>query len=415
MKSSIFTSNNNNNNNNNTPPPTGPRHKRLNSNTNGHSNSHNNTTTTTTRRLQSSSPYINNSKPNTPNLNSTTTKTLESPALTTSHQQQQQLHAHSKRHNPKQTSNNGNTTTWNLDNIISQYNSIGKLPPLLSPTLPDSFGDISVELDNDDIPIIGTNEIIPDDNDNDNTKKLSAPKPTYPMQSKRMINDVNSDMNSSDDDDDDDVPIRRLKHRRFSNDDKSLTKPKQKEDRKVDEMPLSMLSPTLPLMFRNLDHDYSTMKKVNALPSLSTTSTNNGHSAPINNSSKSTSTSTNGSAPSFFNIQTKVGTFKWIDKSNDPNKPKFILRMTVNNKMKYKKYFNKITSPLQLTGFKISSSKDYINDEGSNDGDEEEGNEGEEEEEEEDDDDEGVLDDEDDDDGDDEIKKLISKPNKSRK
>ena len=36
------------------------------------------------------------------------------------------------------------------------------------------------------------------------------------MQSKRMINDVNSDMNSSDDDDDDDVPIRRLKHRRFS-------------------------------------------------------------------------------------------------------------------------------------------------------------------------------------------------------
>ena len=414
MKSSIFTSNNNNNNNNNTPPPTGPRHKRLNSNTNGHSNSHNNTTTTTTRRLQSSSPYINNSKPNTPNLNSTTTKTLESPALTTSHQQQQQLHAHSKRHNPKQTSNNGNTTTWNLDNIISQYNSIGKLPPLLSPTLPDSFGDISVELDNDDIPIIGTNEIIPDDNDNDNTKKLSAPKPTYPMQSKRMINDVNSDMNSSDDDDDDDVPIRRLKHRRFSNDDKSLTKPKQKEDRKVDEMPLSMLSPTLPLMFRNLDHDYSTMKKVNALPSLSTTSTNNGHSAPINNSSKSTSTSTNGSAPSFFNIQTKVGTFKWIDKSNDPNKPKFILRMTVNNKMKYKKYFNKITSPLQLTGFKISSSKDYINDEGSNDGDEEEGNEGEEEEEEDDDDDEGVLDDEDDDDGDDEIKKLISKPNKSQ-
>ena len=96
---------------------------------------------------------------------------------------------------------------------------------------------------------------------------------------------------------------------------------------------------------------------MNALPSLSTTSTNNGHSAPINNSSKSTSTSTNGSAPSFFNIQTKVGTFKWIDKSNDPNKPKFILRMTVNNKMKYKKYFNKITSPLQLTGFKISSSK----------------------------------------------------------
>ena len=40
------------------------------------------------------------------------------------------------------------------------------------------------------------------------------------MQSKRMINDVNSDKNSSDDDDDDDVPIRRLKHRRFSNDDK---------------------------------------------------------------------------------------------------------------------------------------------------------------------------------------------------
>ena len=50
------------------------------------------------------------------------------------------------------------------------------------------------------------------------------------MQSKRMINDVNSDMNSSDDDD---VPIRRLKHRRFSNDDKSSTKPKQKRIEKL--------------------------------------------------------------------------------------------------------------------------------------------------------------------------------------
>ena len=94
--------------------------------------------------------------------------------------------------------------------------------------MPDSFGDISVELDNDDIPIIGTNEIIPDDNDNDNTKSYRHQHQHIQCKVKRMINDVNSDKNSSDDDDDDDVPIRRLKHRRFSNDDKSSTKPKQK-------------------------------------------------------------------------------------------------------------------------------------------------------------------------------------------
>ncbi|CAX44870.1 conserved hypothetical protein [Candida dubliniensis CD36] len=339
MRSSIFTSNNN------TPPPTGPRHKKPNSNSN--SNSYN-----TTKRLQSSSPYINNSKPNTPNLNSNTTKTLESPASTTA-QQQQQPHANSKRHNPNQTSNNGNNSSWNLDNMISQYNSIGELPPLLSPTLPDSFGDISTELDKDEIAITKINDFP----HNDNAKKLSAPKPTYPMQSKRMINDVDSDNNSSDDD----VPIRQLKHRRFTDEPKISNGPKQKEDRKIDDMPLSMLSPTLPLMFRNLNHDYSSIKKVNAPPSLSTTPVNNGHTT--SNSSKPT----NGSSPSFFNLQTKVGTFKWIDKSNDPNKPRFILRMTVNNKMKYKKYFNKTTSPSQLTGFKISSTKDYINDEGSND------------------------------------------------
>ena len=152
---------------------------------------------------------------------------------------------------------------------------------------------------------------------------------------------------------------------------------------------------------------------MNALPSLSTTPTNNGHSAPIN-SSKSTSTSTNGSAPSFFNIQTKVGTFKWIDKSNGPNKPKFILRMTVNNKMKYKKYFNKITSPLQLTGFKISSSKIILMMKVVMMVMKRKETKEEEEEEDDDDDDEGVLDDEDDDGDDDEIKKLISKPNKSQ-
>ena len=60
------------------------------------------------------------------------------------------------------------------------------------------------------------------------TLKVIGTNTNISMQSKRMINDVNSDKNSSDDDDDDDVPIRRLKHRRFSNDDKSSTKPKQK-------------------------------------------------------------------------------------------------------------------------------------------------------------------------------------------
>ncbi|KAL6453436.1 hypothetical protein SBY92_005005 [Candida maltosa Xu316] len=113
-------------------------------------------------------------------------------------------------------------------------------------------------------------------------------------------------MNEEEDEDsfssDDDTPIRQLKTRK--------------------------LSPTLPSMFDN------------SVPSLTTT--------PVNEDSRNNGTS-------FTNRPTKVANFKWINKLHDTSKPKFLLRFTVNNLLKYKKHFNKPATPSKLSGFKITT------------------------------------------------------------
>ncbi|CAK9436031.1 uncharacterized protein LODBEIA_P05970 [Lodderomyces beijingensis] len=55
----------------------------------------------------------------------------------------------------------------------------------------------------------------------------------------------------------------------------------------------------------------------------------------------------------FNSITTKTGVFKWINKSHEPN-PKFLVRMVLNNKLKYQRLFGKSLSPLKLSGFGIT-------------------------------------------------------------
>ena len=189
-----------------------------------------------------------------------------------------------------------NNVSWNLDEMMSTYLASGTLPPLLSPTIPEgTFFNLNNDEDDGHSKELKLNNTQAPKQE----RQLKAPRPSYPSTKKRLLNDVDSGDSSSDDD----TVIRQLKS--------------------------SKLSPTLPPMFENTP-----------------TPVNNGHTeesvlTPVNSS--------------FTNKPTKVGTFKWINKLNDLAKPKFLLRITVNNKLKYKKFFVKPASPLKLSGFKISS------------------------------------------------------------
>ncbi|RCK56119.1 hypothetical protein Cantr_05478 [Candida viswanathii] len=189
--------------------------------------------------------------------------------------------------------------SWNLDEMMSTYMSSGALPPMLSPTIPDApfAGLKEKEEDNDTREEKAKETSLPKQE-----RQLKAPRPSYPSAKKRLLHEDNSGDSSSEDD----SVIRQLKSRK--------------------------LSPTLPPMFENT-------------PTPSNHSHTEEPAPPSANSS-------------FTNKPTKVGTFKWINKLNDPAKPKFLLRITVNNKLKYKKFFVKPPSPLKLSGFKISSANE---------------------------------------------------------
>ncbi|EER32579.1 conserved hypothetical protein [Candida tropicalis MYA-3404] len=190
-----------------------------------------------------------------------------------------------------------NNVSWNLEEMMSTYMSSGALPPLLSPTIPDApFFNLKDEEDE---------EIVKEEKPKERPvpkqeAQLKAPRPSYPKIKKRLQNDIDSAESSSDDE----SVIRQLKSRK--------------------------LSPTLPPMFENTP-------------------------TPINNGQPDESSISTPANSSFTNKPTKVGTFKWINKLNDPAKPKFLLRFTVNNKLKYKKFFVKPASPSKLSGFKIHS------------------------------------------------------------
>ncbi|CAI5757477.1 unnamed protein product [Candida verbasci] len=170
---------------------------------------------------------------------------------------------------PRENHNGNNTiNTWkNLNDLISTYQDSNTLPTILSPNLPSRFENVLKQ------------------------NNLKAPKSTYPN----------------------DEDIRRNKKSKFKDD---------------EEIPLSMLSPTLPAQFE----EQQSQQRSTSTPKPSTPS-------------------------SFTNKSNKVGTFKWINKVYDPVKPKFLMRINFNNRLKYKNKFTRETTPSKLTGFKIDTEK----------------------------------------------------------
>ncbi|KAG7665218.1 uncharacterized protein J8A68_001274 [[Candida] subhashii] len=272
------------------------------------------------RRTKPSSPYINYPKASTPTV---TQSTPNSSLLKLTN-----------------TSSNKQSPEWNLDDLFTSYQDSGILPPILSPTLPDST--------------IPNEKRSPERTPT--TTNIAVPKPTYPkkriisppeQQEQQHVIDVYS--GESDDDDSDTIPLSKhsttsfIKKHSASDDDENISS-------------LSMLSPTLPAQF-------GSSTNIPTMPSISTPS---GISTPAN---ISTPGGTGAGGSKFTNIRMKSTTIKWINKMDDTKKPKFLVRLIFDNKMKYKRNFpataraggsgggvvkGKPSSPVKLNGLGIS-------------------------------------------------------------
>lgn len=195
------------------------------------------------------------------------------------------------------------SATWNFDELLSSYAETGGLPPILSPSLPSEYMDDLFttkkaprsSLDDDDDEI--------DENSDVESLSLAQPPPTP----KRQRNIVASD---------------------------------------DEDLPLSMLSPTLPSIFDGNSTESSSSsivstKLVQPIPKKPSNRTvlqlNPAESAPP--ASKKAP-----KAP-----DTKI---RWINKINDPKRPRFLLRITFNSPTNYKNALNK--PDVKLTGLGIT-------------------------------------------------------------
>ena len=265
------------------------------------------------KRAKSSSPYVNPS--NTPVFASRgVSSTANTPNLQT-------VASNPTAPNPAPVSNGFKLKklSWNLDDLITSYLDSGDLPPILSPTLPESD---SLDI----VPLAG--------NSQNGTASLKSPKPKYPSKKKIMVDDEDED---DDEDDDADMISHNYNSKIHRIDDANS------ED---DEIPLSMLSPTLPSIFDS----NSTMNSNNNSHGNTPDTTVSLHNITNNNNTYNNNSS-NGSKP-LARLNPDVS-IKWINRAE---KERFLLRITFKDKARYKSKMARKTSPLKLAGLGISTS-----------------------------------------------------------
>jgi len=186
--------------------------------------------------------------------------------------------------------------SWNLDDLINSYQESRILPPILSPTLPDS-GKESVK------------PSVEPQTKQSNGLSLKSPKPKYPT--KRKILDLEDDY--------------------YENDHKTKLKSRSPL-REVENVNISMLSPTLPPIFDKNDILDRPEKQVTTKSSKAGT--------PVS----------------------RLVTVKWIKKLHDTTKPKFLVRIAFVDTAKYKQSVKKdpakkkTGSPVKLAGLGILAS-----------------------------------------------------------
>ncbi|KAI5963366.1 hypothetical protein KGF57_001311 [Candida theae] len=206
------------------------------------------------------------------------------------------------------------TMDWKLEDISEEYVLRGTLPPPLSPTIPQL-----------QIPVASnpTNQVKSSSTQDKEESlsytehKLLISTPFEPGLSQEEVLSPEREATSHLDPTLQHMPSKRLaRGARYSRDCK---------DKASGDETLRPLSPTLPDSFNN---EGSYTKSLSKERSSQRLESKRGVSAKKGQ--------TSATAPIFRNVQTDVGVFKWINKVNDLAKPKFLLRVTMSNKMKFK-------------------------------------------------------------------------------
>ncbi|KAK6461952.1 hypothetical protein DFJ63DRAFT_314579 [Scheffersomyces coipomensis] len=214
--------------------------------------------TKTTKKSKVSSPYI--SSPVTPQLSTKFSNSGSNTPLL-------DIGVTSSNSKPKLVS-------WNIEELLASYNETGHLPPPLSPTLPDS---------------------ISDQQKRNREREIVSPNPKHVLKKSSII-----------DDDDNDEEIVQS---RIVSSSKNFTK--AKDNIPDDDIPLSILSPTLPSIF---DHNSNATNTPESTVTSATV-------IPVDSNKMKSSK--------------KRLLVRFINKANDPNKPRFLVRISFTNKEKY--------------------------------------------------------------------------------
>ncbi|KAK6202400.1 uncharacterized protein RJT21DRAFT_118418 [Scheffersomyces amazonensis] len=247
------------------------------------------------KKSKGSSPYI--SSPITPQLSTRTTNSeVSTPLLDSSLNSSINTSNLLNSQRPKKLS-------WNLDELISSYNDSGVLPPILSPTLPE---------------LILTP---PQSHDSESVSKstIVSPNPKHPMKKRLLIDDDDDDNNNNNNNNNNNT----VQHNHNPHEEMVGNTKHQNSDHDED-VPLSMLSPTLPSMFDS------------------------------RTSSSSTSTVNISNKPKTPKVLPLV---RSVNKLHDPIKPKYFVRFNFRNKEKYRTIFTirKSTETPKATGLGITT------------------------------------------------------------
>lgn len=343
------------------------------------------------KKAKSSSPYIGNgsyknmiNNNTNSNFNKSTKSTLSkinSNVNSTSTSIQRSIKTTPSNNTPaskngatKSNNTNGSITysnsQWNFDEMLNSYNDNGLLPNILSPTLPPQFFDSDEETVNlKRVPRITPDDSDEDDNNNEDSNAIDVHD--IDMESNHDI-----DMMNRNDDNDSCVKTSHISsnkrtsspNKRTLSPNKRTSSPKSKESKTTihsddENLPLSMLSPTLPSIFNtkslstNLNGLSTDSKIVQPTPKKPSKKPvfkdanleNNDNDMKLKTESKKQ------------NLKQKAKPLKvrvrWINKIDDPKVPRFLLRINFDSNDKLKTTFAS-TSDNEPTGLGIMIKED---------------------------------------------------------
>lgn len=223
------------------------------------------------------------------------------------------------------------TLMWDFEEILESYRRTGDLPPPLSPTIPQIK---THQFPNAASPKRKSTK--DQKKESQLSNKLNSPILIHPKSSSIKKDIFTAEKENA---------LHGYTSSQHASDNKAAGETSQSGSHRYkvsEDMPLLMLSPTLPTSFSKIQH--SAHSKSDKSSSDNLESKHRGY----EEEAKRLPT-----APIFKRVETNVGVFKWINKMHDTAKPKFLVRVIMNNKMKFKERISSPSSFSTLNGLKI--------------------------------------------------------------